>query len=330
MNAMQAVDPGDPRVGVEWLTLLQLAEMNGKTVKGVRRRLLKKGIAAVGRIVTSGALLYAASAAEAVGLLPETPFTRDVEVWASEYAAAIGASSPTALIWKLRARQGDRLELGRPAEKQELIDAGIARKLGGRWALNRAAADELLAPPYDPEREADAATLHAELGELCSLTAFKRALRRHVPAREVIDGDGSRRLVFEREAAAECFAGRFRQPPERARPPALPEATMKVWRTQVGPILLAAPTRRIVLSQEDASWLLGLATRELRSATARDRDATVPDQAGIAVAWLEGLLHDRGDFEGLALLAGLLDGRLVVMPRLDRASALLQVTEKAV
>src|SRR5262249_20211933 len=140
-----------------------LSERYGLSVGALHLRLRSRGVEPVACTGRNGAHLYELNSLEAAGTVRDRAFDPVAEVLLTDYARESGRTA-NALMDALRSRLAARLGLQRRVPIERLEDAGVARRLGGRWVLVRAAADELLAPPYDPEREATLDELKREFG----------------------------------------------------------------------------------------------------------------------------------------------------------------------
>ena len=322
------LDSDDPRIGVTFLTAAQLAEINGKTAAGIRDQLERIGVVPAAFLRGSWAYLFAAEDIQEHGLLPERSFDPESEAWGRELADQIGVATTSQLMHTIATKYGRRAGLGQPASTAELAEAGIIRRFGRRWAFDRAWVADLLTAPYEPEREATAAELLTQYGCFSNTANLARAMRGHVESRRVLDRDGRDRVVWDRAGAAEFFAGRNRSP--RTRQSArLSSAGGPVWRDHIGPFVLRAPTQRVTVQRKQAQVLLDASGSDLEALVGSSPDASVPNESGVAIAWLEATLIARHDLEGLLLLARLVDGLLVLDPSLDRTRAVLDVIEKA-
>jgi hypothetical protein len=264
---------------------------------------------------------------DAAGDVLDRAFDPVSEVLLTDYARERGKRTASVLMDALRSRLAAQLGLQRRVPIEQLEDAGIARRLGGRWVLRRAAADALLEPPYDPDSEATLEELRREFG-FHSKASVASALRDRLEPRRVVLGRGHRTLVFDRTKARELLAGRwvpgrtiYDVPPAVVRPD-------ETWRTRVGPFDLASATQQDQISIAERRWLL---ERTAAAIGRRDsgRRVAASEVATVSVASVEGELTERGDFEGLLLLARILDGALSVGEGLSRTGALLAATEKA-
>jgi len=328
MADIPLLDQDDHRIGVNLFTTAQLAHINGKSPAGIRDQLERFGVVPAAFLRGSPAFLFAAEDIQEHGLLPERPFDPESEAWGRELADQIGVASTTQFMYIIATRYGRRAGLGQPASVAALAEAGVIRRFGRRWAFDRARVADLLTAPYDPELEATAAELLVQHGCFSNTANLARAMRGHVESRRVLDLDGRDRVVWDRAGAAEFFAGRNRSP--RTRRSARPSpAGEPVWRDRIGPFLLGAPTQRVTVQRSQAQFLLGASGTEIEAFVRSSPDASVPNDSGVAIAWLEQTLIARHDLEGLLLLARLVDGLLVLDPSLDRTRAILGVIEKA-
>ncbi|HEY3462172.1 MAG TPA: hypothetical protein VGK62_01800 [Gaiellaceae bacterium] len=328
MDISPVLDSDDPRIGVTFLTAAQLAEINGKTAAGIRDQLERIGVVPAAFLRGSWAYLFAAEDIQEHGLLPERSFDPESEAWGRELADQIGVASTTQFMYIIATRYGRRAGLGQPASVAALAEAGVIRRFGRRWAFDRARVADLLTAPYDPELEATAAELLAQYGCFSNTANLARAMRGHVESRRVLDLDGRDRVVWDRAGAAEFFAGRNRSPRTR-RSARLSPADEPVWRDHIGPFILGAPTQRVTVHRTQAQFVLDASRSKVEALVSSNPDASVPNEPGIAIAWLEATLLARHDLEGLLLLARLIDGLLVLDPSLDRTRAVLAVIEKA-
>ena len=321
MRELPHVERDDPRIGVSWLTARQLAERYGLTVGALHLRLTSRGLGPVARTGRNGAFLFELTALEASGAVLDRAFDPVSEVFLTEYARERGYRMARTLIDALRSRLAAQLGDPRRMSVERLEEAGIARRLGGRWVVRRAAADALLSPPYDPAREATLEELRREFG-FQTKSSIATALKGHIEGRRVVLGRGHRSLVFDREKAHAFLAGRW--VPGRTVPDAAPSIVgpQETWRSRVGPFELMSPTQKEEITAGEAEWLLGASTARAHRSTSSERESA-------CVAYVESELVQQGDFEGLLLLARILDGALLVVDGLGRTAALVSATEKA-
>ena len=321
------VSPDDPRVGADLVGIAELAAERGQAPDAMGLLIRRRRIAPVAAVHNgAGRHLFDREELIAAGVWPiGGPFDRTRECWMSDYAARRGLAKAH-VESMLRGRLAARLGLAGMAPPEMLAEEGIARRIGNRWVVSIAAADELLDAIYDRSRWATARELMAEVPGYSDARQLAPALKRGgVPSRVIIPPGGRRTLLFDRSAATRWMGGRF----EARIGYALTFPAPRRLRTRVGSIPLRAPTTRTTIAAGDAAWLLDLSPSRV-AAQAEDDDPFAPAVTDeVAIAWVEQRLVDEKDLAGLLLLARTVDGAF--SPRADerRREAMLRLVEKA-
>lgn len=318
------VSPDDPRIGGELVGIAELGAERSQAHQAMALLLRRRRIAPVAMVADRGGrYLFARQELIAAGVWPlGGPVDPGRECWMSEYADRRGL--PKAHVESmLRARLAARLGLAGGVPPEALTEHGLARRIGNRWVVNKAAADELLDGLYDREEWATARELAAEAAGYSDGRHLAPVLKRAgVPNRMIVTPDGRRTLLFDRTAALRWIGGRNTAGLRPGSGPAW------VLRAKVGWILLAAPTTREAIPKADAAWLLGVPPRGLPEA-ATDAEKGALDGGEMPIAFLEQRLVEAGDAEGLLLLARIVEGGLSPRPDESREQAMLRLVEKA-
>jgi hypothetical protein len=317
------VSADDPRVGRELVGYADLASERGQNRQAMGLLVRRHRIAPVGVVADRGGrYLFSRTELIAEGLWPTGgPPDSECECWMSEYAMRRGL--PKAHVESmLRVRLAAKLGLPGPVAPDDLAAHGVARRIGKRWVVNVAVADELLDGLYDPSREATARELAAEIpGYLDGRNLSPILKRAGIPSRPIVLADGRRTFVFDRAEAVRWMGGRYEPGSGPAiRPPEL-------WRTPVGAAALRLPISRSAIPAADAAWLLDTGPRRRPArATEDDPSAGVSD---VPIAPMEQQLTANDDVEGLMLLDGMARGIFSPRPGEGRTAAMLRLLKKA-
>jgi hypothetical protein len=307
-ESLPVVARSDPRIGATWISKATIGALWAQSKAAGEAFVRHAGLRPVAVVEASGEFLYSRAQVDAAGLIPDVPFDPETEVRLTAFARERGTSTNTVLIAleaRLRRRDGKA-----DSRREQLERGGVGRKLRDSWVIRRAAVEELLQPPYDPDVEATLDELIEEFEGYTSKATLAASLRGGgVPMRKVLDVDGRDRLVVDRGAAREWLTARV---PRRTPLNAPPRESAPTWRHQVGPIRLTVPTNVRELDPEAAAWILG-----------QPSAATDARRTPMAVSELEATLLRRDDFLGLVLLARLLEGRLPTAGATDRITALV-------
>jgi hypothetical protein len=316
------VSPDDPRVGGELVGYGELAAERGQNYQAMAMLVRRRRIAPVAAVDDRGGrYLFARSDLIDAGMWPiGGPIDPARECWLSEYADDRGLPKPH-LESMLRVRVAAKLGVASPVPPHMLAQEGVARQIGNRWAVNKAAADELLDALYDPSHEATGRELAAEVpGYLDGRNLTPVLKRAGVPHREIVSPGGRRTVLFDRAEAMRWIGGRNSG--------AGSGGAVRVLRTRVGQIMLAAPTARAAIPTADAAWLLGVPARDVLKAAA-DAEKGSLDGGDIPIAFVEERLVEAADTEGLLLLVRIVEGALSPRPDESREQAMLRLVEKA-
>jgi hypothetical protein len=158
----------------------------------------------------SGLVLFDERELAEAGIWPSQAFDYESERWLADYARERGLSVAH-VEERLRLRLAVRL--GVPSvDADELERAGIGRRVGRRWVIDWAAADDLLAEAYDAESEATAPELFEELGGYPTVSQLSGS-----PTSRSPESDGlSRREADQGVRSGSCASG-GRRPPSALR-----------------------------------------------------------------------------------------------------------------
>jgi hypothetical protein len=326
LAALPRFSPDDDRVGRDLVGYEELANERGQNYQAMAAAVRRSGIEPVGVVGDRGGrLLFDRGALVAAQVWPlGGPIDPDRECWMADYASSRGFPKKhieSMLCGRVAACRG---EAG-VVSPEVLAEEGIGRRIGRRWAVAKARADELLSAVYDPSREATAPQLVAEGAAGYSdarklAAALKRA---EIPSRTILPPGGRRTVLYDRDAAMRWTGGRY-QVPARALAP-LPTAPI---RRRVAGIDLRTPTHRTTIPAADAAWLLGVSELRIAAGPRGDEGDELDPTSGVAITWMEQKLVADHDFEGRLLLARMVDGVFIPRPGEGRTQAVLRLSEK--